>query len=267
MGTDSAIGRGTLVVKHTATDFDISSGLQPGASSAQDTIIGKHQLTIDASAGTVSLDGGFAVAFTASDTDLQVTGPQGQTVHVDMSSLAAGVGRVEITGHGTLSVDNGATEIAIDFSANQILIDAASGLVTNIDSSGITQVGVEQIEYAGTSDVFQTLIDLRDDLRNTRDLRGDDWQAAMQRRIGDLDRVHNHILELVGGQAAQLANLDSLQIRAEDHQLETLRIVSEIESVDIVEAALRLQEEQNALQFTYASSIGLMDTSILDFLR
>ena len=267
LGTDSAVGNGALVVRHTLTDFEASSGLQPGASSAQDTIIGKHELTIDATSGTVSLDGGSSVAFTSSDTDLKVTGPRGQIVHVDMSALAAGVDRVEITGHGTLSVDNGATETAIDFSANQVVIDSESGRATNVDSSVIFQVGVDHIEYAGTSDIFQTLMDLRDDLLNTRDLQGSDWQAAIQRRIGDIDRIHDHILEFVGEQSAYLANLDSLQTRAEDYQLETQRVLSEIESVDVVEAALRLQQEQNALQFTYASSIGLIDTSILDFLR
>ncbi len=70
-GTDSAVGQGTLVVSHTTTTYAPGSGVQAGTDSpAGDTILGPagaHTLTINdtsgnGSAGTVSLDGGAAVA-------------------------------------------------------------------------------------------------------------------------------------------------------------------------------------------------------------
>src|SRR3990172_188507 len=83
-GTDSATGQGTLRVRHTATTYAAGSGVQAGTSSPSgDTIIGPagaHRLTvIDTSgtgaAGTVSLDGGMAIAFTSADTNLNINKP------------------------------------------------------------------------------------------------------------------------------------------------------------------------------------------------
>ncbi len=88
----------------------------------------------------------------------------------------------------------------------------------------------------------------------------------MQRRIGDLDRVHDHLLEVVSEQSVSLENLSELQNRAETYQLETARALAEMESTDVAEAILQMQATQNALQFTYAASVQLMQTSVLDFL-
>ncbi|MGB6042751.1 MAG: hypothetical protein WBF93_06295, partial [Pirellulales bacterium] len=168
---------------------------------------------------------------------------------------------------GSLSTDGGLTGAPIDFSANQLVIDSTTGAVTNVNSSGIFRVGSEQLEYSGTAGAFEALMELRNDLRNTRNLSPDDWHAAMSRHIEDLTRVHDHILNVVGEQSIALENLDALESRAQDLQLATKVIISELASTDISEAAIRLQAETNLLEFTFASSVGLLNTSLLDFIR
>ena len=142
-GLDSATGQGTLLVRHTLTTYAAGSGVQAGTGSAAgDTIlgpIGAHQLTVSdtsgtGTAGTVSLNGGAAIAFTSGDTNLKVTGPQGEIVFLDTTSITAGFsGTVAITADGTFSSDGGASTTAIDFSANQVIIDSATGAVTNVE--------------------------------------------------------------------------------------------------------------------------------------
>jgi flagellar hook-associated protein 3 len=267
-GTDSAVGYGTLSVRQTGTLYTGGSGLQPGTSSAADTIIGDHVLTVDAVNQTLSLDGGTAVMFTSGDTDVLVYSPQGAALHVDTSSLVVGFsGDVVVQGQGTLSIDGGLSEVAIDFTQNQILTDATTGAVTNVDSRAIRMAGQDQVEYLGTSSVFQALIDLRDELLNTRQLTGQDWKDAMTRRLGEIQRVHEHLLEVIGEQSVSLENLDALEFRANDYKLETQRVIAAAESLDVSQAVVELQSEQNALQFTYAVSVQLMTTSLLDFLR
>src|SRR5439155_11953260 len=100
---------------HTSTTYQAGSGVQTGSGSAAgDTVIGPagaHQLTIvdtsgTGAAGTVSLDGGPAVAFTNADTNLKVSGPNGQVVFVDTTAITANFnGTVNITANGTVSVD------------------------------------------------------------------------------------------------------------------------------------------------------------------
>jgi flagellin-like hook-associated protein FlgL len=269
IGRDSGIASGQLIVRHISTSYPAGSGLAAGTDSASgDTIIGQHVLTVDSTNGTISLDGGPTVSLSPPDANLKIIGKHGDVVYVNITGLSAGFnGDVVITGSGTLSVDGGLSETAIDFSNNQIIADSRNNRVTNVDSRGISQTGVEELEYYGTSDAFRVLIDLRDELLNLRNLKKPEWVDAMNRRLGDVERVHDHLLKIVSEQAVSLENLDAVQTRAEDYQLETQRAISDAESADLIEVVSKLQAEQNQLQFVYASSARLLSISLLDFLR
>jgi flagellar hook-associated protein 3 len=276
-GTDSATGQGTLIVRHTATTYAVGSGVQPGTSSSTgDTIIGPagaHRLTIidtsgTGASGTVSLNGGPPVAFTSADTNLLVGGPAGEVVYVDTTSITPGFnGDVAITADGTLSVDGGATEVAIDFSGNQVVTNSQTGSVTNVDSTSIRRVGSEHLDYTGSYDAFEILIALRDDLRNTRGLTDRELAESISRRLGELDRVRTAVLDVVGEQSASLQTLDALERRIEDVQLETRKLTAELEAADLSEIVLSLQSQENLLQLTFAAASRVLDQSLLDFLR
>ncbi len=276
-GTDNSVGAVTLQVRHTLTTYASGSGIQPGASSATgDTILGPagaHRLNIvdtsgTGAAGTISLDGGPPIAFTSADTNLAITGPGGAQVFVDASAITAGFnGTVDITADGTLSVDGGASTIPIDFSANQAVTDSGAGAVTNIDSTNIRATGDDQIDHPGTYDAFQTLMALRDDLRNTRGLSEGDQIQSISARIGELDRIHENVLSAVGEQSASLQNLDSLESRLRDVQLTTKQLISNLEDADVSQLVVQLQANQNMLTLTLATAAKLQDQSFLDFMK
>jgi flagellar hook-associated protein 3 len=139
-GTDSATGSGTLLVTHTSTTYAGTSGVQAGTNSvAGDTIIGPagaHTLTIvdtsgNGTSGTVQLDKGPVVQFTNTDTNLQVQGPNGETVFLNTTAITPGFnGTVSITANGTLSVDGGASSVPINFSSNQVVTNSQTGAIT-----------------------------------------------------------------------------------------------------------------------------------------
>jgi flagellin-like hook-associated protein FlgL len=274
---DSATGQGTLTVMHTLTTYASGSGVAAGISSPSgDTIIGptgEHRLTINDTSGTgasgfVSLDGGPQIPFTSSDTNLKLSGPTGDVVYIDTTAIAPGFsGDVDITAGGTLSVDGGATQVAIDFSTNQVVTDGASGAVTNVNSSAIRRAGTDQTDYTGTYDAFQILIALRDDLRNARGQTSSAQIQSISRRVGELERVHAGILDAVGEQSVSLENLDALEQRIKDVQLEVQKQSADLESVDLSSAVLELQNEETLLKLTYAAASTVFDQSLLDFLR
>jgi flagellin-like hook-associated protein FlgL len=217
--------------------------------------------------GTVSLNGGPPIAFTNADTNLKVSGPNGEVVYVDTTAITPGFsGDVAITADGTLSVDNGLSEVLIDFSANQVVTDSQSGAVTNVNTINTRRTGTERLDYSGSYDAFQILMTLRDDLRNTRGLSDHEQAEVLSRHVGELDRVREGILQVIGEQSASLEHLSSLDQRLGDMRLEAQKQAGEIESADISELVLHLQEQQNLLQLTFASSAGVLDLSLLDFL-
>jgi flagellin-like hook-associated protein FlgL len=139
--------------------------------------------------------------------------------------------------------------------------------VTNFDTSAVTRAGTAEIEYSGTADAFTTLIGLRDALRNKDGLTSSEWQGIMGRRLGDIERIQNHLYDVRGGQAVSQQQLNALQTRTEDLRLSTNSALSEVENVDITEVVVRLQEAQNQMQFALAAIAKLNDVSLLNYMQ
>ena len=272
-GTDNARGVGQLIVRHTSTTYS-DPQVTPGASSVDgDSILGPlgtHTLTIedDPDLGRIArLNGGGPNPFDATATDLKVVGPEGAHVYVNLSGVApAFTGDVQITSEGTLSVDGGVTEVPIDFSNNQVLPHTADGTVTVVDSTNIRRAGTDHIEYTGTNGVFDTLIQLRDDLRRADGLESEELVAIMDARLADLERAHGQILNIVGEQSVELSNLETLEDKTRQVRLSTQEAVNDLENADVTDLIVRLQTQQTHLQFIYASTAAMQQTNLLDFI-
>ncbi len=276
-GTDTATGTRNLVISHDLTTYAGGSGVNAGTDSASgDTIIGPagtHRLSVidtsgNGTAGTFSLNGGAAVSFTNADTNLLVEGPGGERVYLDASAISAGFnGTVDITSTGSMSIDGGVTKTPISFAASQAVTDSRNGTVVNLDSSAIHRTGTDQLEFPGTTDVFKAVRALRDDLLNTRNLSTGDRASALNRRVGDLERVHSHLLDVIGVQSVSLEQIDRLQNRTEELQLSGKIQYSDTVSADITESITRLQELTNLQQFTMAAVGRLLTPNLLDYIN
>lgn len=276
IGTDSGRGRAELLITHSLTTFAAGSGVATGTSSAAgDTILGSmgaHVLHIDdvsgtGASGTVSLNGGDPVAFTSGDMDLRVTGPNGEVVHLDMSSITAGFnGDVDIQAGGTLSTDGGLTSTAIDFTTGQMVVDSRTSAVTYVDTTGVTGAGVEAVEYPGTANVFEALAALRDEILAAGDSNPQQWQDALTRRINDLTRLEDHLIELVGSTGVDLEYIETTEREFADLRLAAETTEHDLGAVDYADAILRLQQHQFQYQMVLAATSRLFDVSILDYL-
>lgn len=276
-GTDTATGTRELQIAHGTTTYWGGSGVSAGSGSDPgDTIIGPvgtnhlqvNDLSGDGSSGTFSLNGGPEVSFTSADTNLLVTGPQGEKVYLDASAIVAGFsGSVDITSTGTMSIDGGVTTTPITFAANEVVTDSRNGAMVNLNTSMISRTGTDQLEFPGTTDVFNAVRSLRDDLLNTRNLSTSDRAAALDRRLGDLERVHAHILDIIGVQSVSMEQIDRLQSRTEDLQLSGKTQYSDTVSADVTESVTRLQELTNLQQFTMAAVSQLMTPNLLNYIN
>ena len=276
-GTDTAIGRRTLSVVHTLTTYAAGSGVAAGTDSvASDTILGPagaHTLTINdvsgtGSSGTVSLNGGPEIAFSSSDTNLEVVAHDGTRVFIDTTSISPGFnGSVAITSSGTLSIDDGLTTTPITFSANQQVVDSRDGTLVNLDTTSIGRTGDDLLEFEGTADVFGVIQALRDDILNVRKLTSDEHSAALSRGLGEVDRIQDHVLDMIGLQSVSLEQVDRLDTQLEELQLAEKVELSDTVAADIPAAILSMQEAQNAQQYTMAVVGQFLTPSLLNFLR
>ena len=131
----------------------------------------------------------------------------------------------------------------------------------------ISRTGTDQLEFPGTTDVFNAVSSLRDDLLNTRNLSPGDRATSLNRRLGDLERVHDHVLDIIGVQSVSLEQIDRLQNRTEELQLSEKIQYSDTVSADITETITRLQELTNLQQFTMAAVGQLLTPNLLDYIN
>jgi flagellar hook-associated protein 3 FlgL len=275
-GTDTATGQGTLTVQHVLTTFAGTSGVAAGSSSAAgDTIIGPagaNSLVIDdtsgtGAGGTVSLNGGTAVAFTNSDTNLAVTGPNGEVVYLDMSNITPGFNSsVSLTATGTISTDGGATTVPINFGSNQIVTDSTTGATTNVNTANIRQAGTDQLSYPGQSDLFQTLIALRDTINNTQGLSASDRTTAINQQLAALQKINTSIGTPMGTQSSQAQYLSNLKTRATNLQTSVQQATSTLNSTDMATVLVQLQQQQTLYQAGLEIAAGLNQMNLANYI-
>ncbi len=148
-----------------------------------------------------------------------------------------------------------------------MLSNPADGKLVHLNTLGLKNAGTTHIEFPGTSDAFELLVSLKQDILNARDLNNEERFAALDRRLGDLERIENHLLDEVGVQGVALQQMDRLEFRTEDLRLDQQIKYGETTGADIAQAAVRLQELLTLQQFTMASVTRLMSQNLLQFLQ
>ena len=134
-------------------------------------------------------------------------------------------------------------------------------------ATSLKGTGTAFVEFPGTTDAFEVLISLRDDVLNARGLNNAEKTEALDRRLGDIERIENHLLDEVGVQGVALQQMERLETRTEDLALDTQIKYGETTSADIAEAAINLQEMLTLQQFTMASVTRLLSQNLLQFLQ
>ncbi len=127
--------------------------------------------------------------------------------------------------------------------------------------------------YAGNAvfqgagaDVFQSLIGLRDELRDTV-MPSSAKAQALSQRIDTLEAARSAIGDVTGEQASNLASLRALESRMADLKLGADIRTGELGGTDFAEAVLKIQEHQSMLEATLATSSRILQPSLLDFIR
>ena len=269
-GTASVRGAFWMYVEHTTTDYTngAAAGIAAGTSSADDdTALGEHTITIDATAGTIRLDAGAAVNLTAS-ADLALTNESGDVVHVDTTGWG-GVweGSFTITSGGTVRLGAGGDAQAIDYSKTNQGFEDAAGRLLYLNSTTFKRVGVEAVRVAGTYDLFGTLMHVRDVLQNEPGLPENDQSRLLDDAVGAVETVMTGItrsLTVVGG---RLQGADRLQTTVENLRQNSEREVANLENADIADVAVELARTQTLYQATLGVAAKTLSLSLLDFLR
>jgi flagellar hook-associated protein 3 FlgL len=204
---------------------------------------------------------------------------RGTPVFLGATGAAAGTGTSSARGDvwltvdydGTnyrLSIDDGATFVTVPpgGSTNQALTDSRTGRVLYVNSTGIDGTGVELVRLPGTYDVFNTLIGLRDMLRNERGLDTQVLMDDISSCVANVEEVRNQLAQANVVTGSQVGFLTTLKENLGNMKYDTQDQTARLQEADVTQIAIDLARQQVLYQMSLSVAGKLMTTSLLDFI-
>ncbi len=170
-----------------------------------------------------------------------------------------------------LSIDDGASSVTVpddgSGSANLAVTDSRTGQVLYVDTTGISSAGVELISVAGTHDIFNTLITLRDVMKNEKGLSSDQLRTLRDDLFKAVEEMGNLLVQDSVSMGSKIELLDNLRSSLEDMEFNTEDEKTRLEEADIAQIAIDLTRRQVLYEMSLSVAAKLLSMSLLDFLR
>ena len=271
VSANQGVGYTLVTVDRTSTTATLGSGLALVAGGASDTIMGDHSLVIDAAAGTVQLDGAAPTKIPlAGDPDLadfKIVGDNGSELHLDFTGFTGANYSGTVRGDGTITLD-GQTVIPLTLSETDLeLKDPVSGTVLRLDTTSVRRAGEELVTFSGAVDIFDTLQGIVDGLNNAGGLDLKDLRDRLGLLLGEFDRNHDNVITATSTLGSRSRRMTDLEDSIADQTLQVEGLLSNVEDADFSEVVLEMTRAEQTLQLAQATSVRLMNTSLLNFLR
>ncbi len=144
---------------------------------------------------------------------------------------------------------------AVTYQGNQERIPVTVG-----DGLTVPTNEVGSAVFQGSQDIFQTLIDIRDDLR-----AGD--QASLQNtRLTELETARQQLSQAQSRVGSVQNRLDRTQLEIEDFQVQLQQVLSDSVDADFADVIINLNSQSNAFQAALSAGARIIQPSLLDFL-
>ena len=201
-------------------------------------------------------------------------------VFLSETGAAAGTGTSSVRGDAWLtveqdggnyriSIDDGVTFVTVPSGGgpNQAVTDSRTGRVLYVNTTGITQTGVDLVRVPGTYDVFSVLISLRDMLMNERGLDSQSLLNDIGACAASVEEVRNQLVQANVATGSEIGFLNTLKQNLENMRFNTQDQTTQLQEADIAQIAIDLSREQVLYQMSLSVAGKLMTTSLLDFIE
>jgi len=228
-------------------EIEVASGIKSSAFQVGYDIFGSNDRSDPVFLGDTGVKAGTGTSNLQGDTWLTITGS---------------------VSNYTLSLDDGLSTFNTDGTdTNLAVTDSITGKILYVDTTEINGIGVELVSIPGTYDIFNTLVSIRDMLKNERELSGAQLRELQDNSLLALEEINELLVQAevsVGSKTGFLDNLkDSLTKLKYDAEDESTLL----QEADIAQIAIDLSRREVLYQMSLSIAGKLMSISLLDFLR
>ncbi len=205
---------------------------------------------------------------------------RGTPVFAGDTGAAAGTGTSSVRGdvwltvthdgsNYRLSIDDGATYVTVPSGGdpNQAVVDSRTDRVLYVDSTGINSTGVELVRVPGTYNLFDTLISIRDALRNERGLSEDQIEQVRSEGLKSLEELNQHLAQMQVSIGSEIGYLEKLRDSLKEIKYDSEDEMSRLQDADVAQVAVDLTRQEVLYQMSLAVAAKIMSVSLLDFIR
>ena len=136
-----------------------------------------------------------------------------------------------------------------------------------VDTTGITTIGTDLVCVPGTQNAFNTLIDIRDMLKNDKGLSNSQLSDLRNSLSDSLDEVSTLLLSKESVLGSKSSFLDNLKTNLNSLQATSSDEVDSIKQADIAQVSIDLARYQNLYQMSLAVAGKLLSVSLLDYIQ
>ncbi|MEE8577815.1 MAG: flagellar hook-associated protein FlgL [candidate division Zixibacteria bacterium] len=171
-------------------------------------------------------------------------------------------------GNYTLSIDDGLSTFNTDGTdTNLAVTDSTTGKILYVDTTEINSTGVELVSIPGTYDVFNTLISIRDMLKNERGLSDAQLRELQDNSLIALEEINELIVQAEVSVGSKIGFLDNLKDSLTKLKYDAEDEATLLQEADIAQIAIDLSRREVLYQMSLSIAGRLMSVSLLDFIR
>ncbi|MBI4558489.1 MAG: flagellar hook-associated protein FlgL [Candidatus Hydrogenedentes bacterium] len=154
----------------------------------------------------------------------------------------------------TRNVQGEITAITYNGNDEDILVQVSDGISLSINENGPDV-------FQSPQDIFQLLIDIRDELRS-----GD--QSSLQNvRLAELETARDQVVQGIARVGAVENRVERITTDTEDRIQQLRSVLSDSIDADFAEVVLNLNAQSNAFQAALSAAARVIQPSLLDFVR
>lgn len=200
-------------------------------------------------------------------------------VFIGATGAAAGTGTASVrgdtwltvtgsAGNYDLSIDGGLSTVNTDGThTNLAVTHSTTGEILYVDTTQISNTGVELVRAPGTYDVLNTLIGIRDILDNPNNLSDAQVREMLDNSLGALDEMTGLLVEGAVSIGSRIGFMDDLKNNIENTEFHAEDETTRLVEADIAKIAIDLSRREVLYQMSLSVAARIMSVSLLDFIR